>query len=94
LRRSRRHWRNPNPVSSAVTHVAKGKGIPPFLILHVADHPDASAQAERLEAVLKDAGIPARRFAARKPTTANLTRISACRTIRRRRRCLSLWMRH
>ena len=35
---------------SAVTHVAKGKGIPPFLILHVADHPDASAQAERLEA--------------------------------------------
>ena len=35
---------------SAVTHVAKGKGIPPFLILHVADHPDTSAQAERLEA--------------------------------------------
>ena len=25
---------------SAVTHVAKGKGIPPFLILHVAEHPD------------------------------------------------------
>ena len=25
---------------SAVTHVAKDKGIPPFLILHVADHPD------------------------------------------------------
>jgi acetyl esterase/lipase len=50
---------------SAVTHVAKGKGIPPFLILHVADHPDTSAQAERLEAVLKDAGIPAQRFAAK-----------------------------
>ncbi len=29
---------------SAVTHVAKDKGIPPFLILHVADHPDTSAQ--------------------------------------------------
>jgi arylformamidase len=42
---------------SAVTHVAKGKGIPPFLILHVADHPDVSAQAQRLGAVLKDAGI-------------------------------------
>src|SRR5439155_6244244 len=28
---------------SAVTHVAKDKGIPPFLILHVADHPDTSA---------------------------------------------------
>jgi hypothetical protein len=25
--------------SSAVTHVAKDKGIPPFLILHVAEHP-------------------------------------------------------
>jgi len=31
----------------------------------VADHPDASAQGEGLEAVLKDAGIPAKRFAAR-----------------------------
>jgi acetyl esterase/lipase len=50
---------------SAVTHVAKGKGIPPFLILHVADHPDVSAQAQRLESVLKGAGIPAKRVAAR-----------------------------
>ncbi len=25
---------------SAVTHVAKDKGIPPFFIMHVADHPD------------------------------------------------------
>jgi acetyl esterase/lipase len=44
---------------SAVTHVAKGKGIPPFLILHVAEHPDTTAQAKRLANVLKDAGIPA-----------------------------------
>ena len=43
---------------SAVTHVAKGKGIPPFLIIHVADHPDNSAQARRLAAVLKEAEIP------------------------------------
>jgi arylformamidase len=57
---------------SAVTHVARGKGIPPFLILHVADHPDVSAQAERLEAVLKDAGIPARRFAARETNHSKL----------------------
>src|SRR6185503_16017984 len=35
---------------SAVTHVAKGKGIPPFLILHVSGHPDVSAQARRLGA--------------------------------------------
>ena len=47
---------------SAVTQVAKGKSIPPFLILHVADHPDNSAQARRLGAVLKDAGIPTKVF--------------------------------
>ena len=57
---------------SAVTHVAKGKGIPPFLILHVADHPDVSAQAERLEAVLKDAGIAAKRFAAKETNHSKL----------------------
>jgi acetyl esterase/lipase len=50
---------------SAVTHVAKGKGIPPFLILTVASHPDTSAQAQRLGAVLKDAGIPAAVFGAK-----------------------------
>ncbi len=33
---------------SAVTHVARDKGIPPFLVLHVADHPDTTAQAQRL----------------------------------------------
>ncbi len=43
---------------SAVTHVAAGKGIPPFFILHVAEHPDTTAQAQRLGAVLKGAGIP------------------------------------
>src|ERR1043166_8649549 len=57
---------------SAVNHVAKGKGIPPFFILHVADHPDTSAQAERLEAVLKDAGISPRRFAARETNHSKL----------------------
>jgi arylformamidase len=50
---------------SAVTHVEKGKGIPPFLILHVADHPDTSAQAQRLGNVLKDAGIPVTIFGAK-----------------------------
>jgi arylformamidase len=53
---------------SAVTHVAKGKDIPPFLILHVADHPDTSAQAQRLGNVLKDAGIPVTVFGARETT--------------------------
>jgi acetyl esterase/lipase len=43
---------------SAVTHVARDKHIPPFLILYVADHPDTTAQAQRFGAVLKDAGVP------------------------------------
>jgi arylformamidase len=53
---------------SAVTHVAKDKGIPPFLILHVAEHPDTSAQAQRLGSVLKDAGIAVTVFGARETT--------------------------
>ena len=53
---------------SAVTHVAKDKGIPPFLILHVADHPDTSAQAQRLGSVLKDAGVSVTVFGARETT--------------------------
>ncbi len=50
---------------SAVTHVAKGRGIPPFLILHVAAHPDTSAQAFRLGNVLKAADVPVRVFGAK-----------------------------
>ena len=49
---------------SAVTHVAKGKGIPRFLILHVADHPDNAAQAQRLGNVLKEAEIPVKVYGA------------------------------
>jgi acetyl esterase/lipase len=49
---------------SAVTHVAKGKGIPPFLILHVAGHPDTTAQARRLENVLGDAAVAVTVFGA------------------------------
>lgn len=59
---------------SAVTHVAPGKGIPPFLILHVAEHPDNTAQAQRLGAVLRTAGIPVKVFGARE---TNHSRINA-----------------
>ena len=45
---------------SAVTHVARNKGIPPFLLLHVADNPNTTAQAKRLASVLTEAGISAR----------------------------------
>jgi acetyl esterase/lipase len=49
---------------SAVTHVAKGKNIPPFLILHVADHPETKAQSQRLVQVLQAAGISAKAYPA------------------------------
>jgi acetyl esterase/lipase len=47
---------------SAVTHVAKGKGIPPFLIFYFSGNADTRAQAQRLEEVLKAAGIPAKSY--------------------------------
>jgi acetyl esterase/lipase len=50
---------------SAVTHVAKDKGIPPFLILHVSGHPDTTAQAVHFGNVLKAAGVPVRVFGAK-----------------------------
>ena len=53
---------------SAVTHVAKGKGIPLFLILHVAGHPNTTAQARRLGVVLKEAELPVKVFGARETT--------------------------
>lgn len=49
---------------SAVNHVAKGKKIPRFLLLHVADHVDTTAQALRLRDVLRTAGLRAENFAA------------------------------
>jgi acetyl esterase/lipase len=59
---------------SAVTHVAKGKGIPPFLILYVAEQPDNTAQAQRLATALEQSEIPVTLFGG-KETTHN--RISA-----------------
>jgi acetyl esterase/lipase len=53
---------------SAVTHVAKDKGIPPFLILYVANHPDVTAQAQRLGNVLKSANVPVTLFGAKETT--------------------------
>jgi acetyl esterase/lipase len=49
---------------SPVTHVAKGKHIPPFLILHVADHPETKAQSQRLAKALQKAGVSAKAYAA------------------------------
>ena len=57
---------------SAVMHVAKEKSIPPFLILHVADHPDTTAQAQRLGNVLNEAGIRATLFGGRDTTHSRI----------------------
>jgi acetyl esterase/lipase len=57
---------------STVTHVAKDKGIPPFLILHVAEHPDTSAQAQRLGNVLKGVGVPVTVFGAKETTHSKI----------------------
>ncbi len=78
---------------SAVTHVAKGKGIPPFLILHVAGHPDVTAQARRLGDVLQRAEIAVTLFGARRQPTASLTLTSVCPTTRPRRGCSNSWVR-
>jgi acetyl esterase/lipase len=49
---------------SSVTYIAKGKHIPPFLILHVADHPDTSRQSRRLLQALQDGGVAAKAYSA------------------------------
>ncbi|MEM7014451.1 MAG: alpha/beta hydrolase [Verrucomicrobiota bacterium] len=50
---------------SAVTHVAKGKGIPPFLILYFPGNPNTRAQAQRLESVLREFEIPVKAYGKR-----------------------------
>ena len=57
---------------SPVTHVARNKGIPPFLILHIGGNPDTGAQARRLAAVLEQAGISAKVVAGQETTHASI----------------------
>ena len=47
---------------SAVTHVAKGKGIPPFLLLYFSGNPDTRAQAEIFATRLREANIPVKAY--------------------------------
>ncbi|MFO1483848.1 MAG: alpha/beta hydrolase [Verrucomicrobiaceae bacterium] len=58
---------------SPVHHVAKDKGIPPFLILHVASRDDTKAQAHWLASKLGDAGIAARVVAAEGKTHGTIS---------------------
>ena len=57
---------------SAVTHVAPDKGIPPFLILHIAGNADTTAQARRMANVLEAAGISVKVVAGRETTHEGL----------------------
>jgi len=58
---------------SSVTHVAKGKNIPPFLLLHIASNPETKAQAERLAKVLNESGIPAKSYSAEGKTHTTIS---------------------
>lgn len=60
--------------ASPVSHVAKGKGIPQFLILHVASRKDSKEQANELAAKLREAGGEARVVAAEDKTHATINR--------------------
>ncbi|MGZ0168196.1 MAG: alpha/beta hydrolase, partial [Planctomycetales bacterium] len=57
---------------SAVTHVAKGKGIPPFLLLYFSGNPDTRAQAVRLQSVLKVSEIPVTAYGKRNSNHSQL----------------------
>lgn len=60
--------------ASPVSHIAKGKGIPPFLILHIANREDSKEQADELAARLRGAGGEARVVAAEDKTHATINR--------------------
>jgi arylformamidase len=60
--------------ASPVIHVAKDKGIPPFLILHVASRRDSKAQSEGLAEKLREAGVEAKVVSAEGKTHATINR--------------------
>ena len=60
-------WRNASPV----THIANGKGIPPFLIVHAGKRATAKWQGETLAARLSSAAVKATVF--NEPTKNHLT---------------------
>lgn len=60
--------------ASPVSHVEKGTGIPPFLIIHVAARPDSKKQSDILAESLKKAGVRAEVVAAKNKTHGTLNR--------------------
>lgn len=60
--------------ASPITHVAKGKGIPPFLIVHVADRLASKMQSKLLAESLQKADVKASVFPAENKTHATVNR--------------------
>lgn len=58
---------------SPVTYVAKDKGIPPFLLLHVASRESTKTQAHWLASKLHEAGVKARVVAAEGKTHGSIS---------------------
>ena len=76
---------------SPVTHVARGKGIPPVLILHVAGHPETTAQSQRLVKALQEADLRRERILRRERTTTGSTPTSGSPVTSRRWNCSGSW---
>lgn len=60
--------------ASPIEHVERERGIPPFLILHVATRRDGRIQSEALGKKLSDAGVSAKVIAAENKTHATINR--------------------
>ncbi len=60
--------------ASPITHVARDRGIPPFLILHVASRRDSKVQSDTLAARLREAGVAAKVMPAEGKTHATINR--------------------
>jgi acetyl esterase/lipase len=58
----RKLWEHASPI----THVAKGKGIPPFLLFHLGPKQATGVQAQKFCDALKEAEVPYREFYVRK----------------------------
>ena len=71
---------------SAVNHVARDKGISPFLLLYVADHPDTSAKPSVSAPCSTKPASPRSSSEPRTRNTPRSTKTSACPTTHRRRR--------
>ena len=75
---------------SAVNHVAPNRGIPPFLLIHVADHTDTTAKPTGYGRRLIRLVFPPSYSEPKEPITSNSIVISASPEIRRPRCCSSL----